>query len=195
MLLYPSSLSGNAEFSEKSSHKKKEIRRKLVQQQVADRMLRSGLSELSESSAERTVIFEQALKQLRETVSKQPEKKREKEPLFQTSGARNITRREYPALVELKIAGRSAKEIARILEVPEGEVRRHISLALSEYRNGKLIIRSGQATTEARKKGAEKSREFYENAGIGDSAFPAQSAVSEVSGAGTTTIPSLSITA
>ncbi len=76
-----------------------------------------------------------------------------------TSGATIITRQDYPALVELNIAGRSDLEIADRLDTSVRQVRSHVSQAMALYRSGDLLIDSGNAVSEARSKGAETALE------------------------------------
>lgn len=74
------------------------------------------------------------------------------------AGLTVITRKVYPKLVELHIAGRSYREIAQRLGVSEREVRLHTARAMAAYRNGRLRIRGGQCVEEARRVGEERSQ-------------------------------------
>ena len=69
---------------------------------------------------------------------------------------------EYSKIAELKTAGRSDEEIARQFSLSLDKMIPHIDRAMSRYHEGKLMIDSGTAVQEARRKGAERGREFNE---------------------------------
>ena len=97
---------------------------------------------------------------------------RAKNPVLEglkVGGAKAVSRRMYPQLVELKIAGRSAEDIARRLNISLDVLRPHLQRAMDEYRTGRLNIAGGNAVEEARAVGAERAGEFTDNIS-GDSA-------------------------
>lgn len=69
----------------------------------------------------------------------------------------HITKRDYPALVELRLAGRSDREIARRFDSPLRMIRGHVAQAMAMYRRGEIIVRSGETVMEARAAGEEKA--------------------------------------
>lgn len=98
-------------------------------------------------------------------------------------GKAAITRRDYPHIVELKIAGRSDKEIARRMDVSVDRLKIHVAKAMAEYRRGELLIRNGEAVEEARKAGEDKGQQFASDIAQSpdDSAFTAEVALSTIS--------------
>lgn len=83
---------------------------------------------------------------------------------IKAAGARGISRRIYPLLVELKIAGRSAEEIAQKLKVSTEVLRPHLQRAMEEFRAGRLRINGANALEEARAVGEERGAEFNTSA-------------------------------
>ena len=80
---------------------------------------------------------------------------------------KSISRREYPRIVELKIAGRSDRAIAERLSVPVNQVKLHAPVAMREYKKGQLRINGGNAVYEAGEVGKEQRAEFQEDLGLG----------------------------
>jgi hypothetical protein len=76
---------------------------------------------------------------------------------------KKVGRQHYPAIVELKTAGRSDVEIAKRFGVKPVEMKMHISRAMTEFVRGEVKSNPGNAVSEARQKGLEKGQAFGES--------------------------------
>lgn len=70
--------------------------------------------------------------------------------------ARVITRRDYPALATLKLAGRRTEEIAERYGMSPERILPYITRAINAYRKGKLKLDAGEVRNEAAAKGEEE---------------------------------------
>lgn len=81
------------------------------------------------------------------------------------AGSKHITRRHYPSIVELKIAGRSDQQIAKRFGSNSIKMKSHISRAMNEYRKGELRTNESNTVMEAREVGEEKARKVTSKLG------------------------------
>lgn len=95
-----------------------------------------------------------------------PKKKKES-----ATGSAVITKRSYPIMVELRIAGRSYREIADRLDTSERQVRLHLASAMAAYRNGRLRIRNGESVEEARRVGEERAELGFDEGAVTEADF------------------------
>ncbi len=87
-------------------------------------------------------------------------------------------RRHYPEIVELKLAGRSDREIADKFSVEPSVLRPHIAAAMAKFRRGELEIEKGDVVSEAEKIGKEKSSEFANDLSQGGLTYSASGQLS-----------------